>query len=69
MDTYDDLSGGRFGATMKKNFTIRFSEEEAQWLHEEAEKQRRPISNLIRWIIAKYRTQSSGEGVPNGING
>lgn len=37
------------------NFTIRFSDEEAQWLKREAAKEFRTVANLVRWIIAEYR--------------
>lgn len=51
------MTGGapRKENTKKFNFTIRLSEDEFQWLQSEAEREIRPIGQMIRWIIAEYR--------------
>lgn len=45
----------------KKNLTFRLDEEERAWLQKEAERQGRPLSNLIAWIIAQYKIQQMKE--------
>ena len=38
----------------KRNFTIRLSEEDLEWLKEEAERQQRTVANLITYILSLY---------------
>ena len=40
---------------MRHNFTVRVSDEEAEWLKQEAERQGRSVANLIRLLIMRYR--------------
>lgn len=40
---------------MRHNYTVRISEDEAEWLKEEAQCQGRSVANLIRLLILKYR--------------
>lgn len=37
------------------NLTIRFSDEELEWLQSMAKQEVRPVAQLVRWIIAEYR--------------
>ncbi len=41
------------------NFTIRLTEEELTWLKAEADRQLRPVSSMLRWIIAEYRSSKT----------
>lgn len=40
---------------LKRNVTIRFSENEITWLQTEAAKNYRTMAQFVRWIIAEYR--------------
>ena len=44
----------------KRNVTIRFSEDEIQWLKAEADKELRPVAMFVRWVLAEYRKQKEG---------
>lgn len=39
----------------KKNLTIRFSDDEIEWLNKVSEKEFRPVAGTVRWILAQYR--------------
>ncbi len=47
---------------VKHNLTIRFSDEEIEWLKCEAKKQVRPVAQLVRWIVAEYRAEAAKKG-------
>lgn len=58
---------------MRHNFTVRVSDEEAEWLKQEAERQGRSVANLIRLLILRYREgvdgvagSAPGKGVERG---
>lgn len=40
---------------VKHNFTVRLSDETLEWLRKEAERQQRPVANLISYILNHYR--------------
>ena len=41
----------------RRNLTIRVSDEEMEWLKQEANAQMRPISNFIMWAVQQYKNQ------------
>ena len=43
------------------NFTLRLSEQELTWLKEEAAEEGRPVSNMVRKILAEYRERRKSE--------
>ncbi len=45
------------------NLTIRFSDEELEWLQSMAKKEVRPVAQLVRWIIAEYRKELAKKSV------
>lgn len=40
---------------MTRYITIRVTEDEHKWLAEEADRQQRSMSNLVRLVLMKYR--------------
>ena len=42
---------------VKRNLTIRFTDEEKTWLEGEAKKQFRPVAGMVRYIVSKYRRE------------
>ncbi len=50
------------------NFTLRLSKDEIAWLKEEAAKDGRPVSNMVRKILMEYR-EAKTELSPGGIGG
>lgn len=52
---------------MKRNLTIRVTDEEIEWLQKEARAQMRTVANFILYVLNLYRGQKGmSSGVPSG---
>jgi hypothetical protein len=61
-DEVSDMRRPRFEPGERlKNFTVRLPKDLREWLETEATRQMRPTSNLIAWILDKYRVEKESK--------
>ena len=44
----------------KKNLTIRLDEDMQKWLEQQAQKELRPVANLVIYILTEYMRNQNG---------